>query len=249
MNKKTIMILLAVMVALTMVATIASASRKHQRASGDDLAKIARGGLLYDKWYKVLGMDKPKGTHPTYSKWKGKKKGSSTWRCKECHGWDYMGKKGAYKKGSHFSGIPGIRSLWGHSEAKVIVVLKNKDHQLGDSIPASDMEALAAFVSKGQFNMDRYINRGSKKAKGNRFNGERVYKTVCAKCHGMDGKKVNFGSEEKPEYVGTVAVKNPWEALHKIRMGQPGKEMPSMLAFPVQLQVDILAFTQTLPTK
>ena len=33
---------------------------------------------------------------------------------------------------------------------------------------------------------------------------------------------MNFKTEEKPEYVGTVAVKNPWEALHKIRFGQSG---------------------------
>jgi len=26
--------------------------------------------------------------------------GKDTWRCKECHGWDYMGVDGAYGSGS-----------------------------------------------------------------------------------------------------------------------------------------------------
>jgi thiosulfate dehydrogenase len=33
-------------------------------------------------------MDEPQGTHPSYPK-AGKKTGAGTWRCKECHGWDY----------------------------------------------------------------------------------------------------------------------------------------------------------------
>ena len=68
-----------------------------------DVWDIARGGQLYDKWYGVLGRQAPGDTHPGYTA-EGKKKGSSTWRCKECHGWDYRGAAGAYSKGSHYSG-------------------------------------------------------------------------------------------------------------------------------------------------
>lgn len=249
MNRIALKLVLAIMVSLMMTTLSAWANVELEKATGEELAQIVFGGVLYDKWSGALGVDAPKQTHPAYAASKGKRKGSGTWRCKECHGWDYMGKDGAYKSGSHFSGIPGIRSADGASESKLVAVLKNKDHQLGEHIPTAGMKALAAFMAKGQLDMDQYIDRGSKKAKGNLGNGERVYMTVCTKCHGDDGKKINFKDEKKPEYLGTVAAGNPWETLHKIRMGQPGKEMPAMLAFPVQLQVDVLAYSQTLPTK
>ncbi len=54
---------------------------------------ISRGGQLYDKWWAVIEADAPKTTHPAYPA-AGKKKGSTTWRCKECHGWDYKGRDG-----------------------------------------------------------------------------------------------------------------------------------------------------------
>ena len=34
--------------------------------------------------------------------------GAATWRCKECHGWDYMGVDGQYGHGPHKTGFPGI---------------------------------------------------------------------------------------------------------------------------------------------
>ena len=69
-------------------------------ADEDDRSEVwsvARGGQLYDKWWAVLGHDKPKQTHPAYPA-EGKQKGDSTWRCKECHGWDYRGADGADTK-------------------------------------------------------------------------------------------------------------------------------------------------------
>ena len=34
-----------------------------------------------------------------------------TWRCKECHGWDYRGAPGAYSIGSDFTGIMDVRDM------------------------------------------------------------------------------------------------------------------------------------------
>ena len=70
---------------------------------------IARGGKLYDKWFKTNSTEAPKIANPAYpdsGKYKGKK--ASDWRCKECHGWDYAGKDGAYSSGKHFTGFKGI---------------------------------------------------------------------------------------------------------------------------------------------
>lgn len=46
-------------------------------------------------------------------------------------------------------------------------------------------------------------------------------------CHGGSGTGINFGDSKKPEFVGTVAYKNPWEFINKVRAGQPGTRMPS----------------------
>lgn len=217
--------------------------------SGEELAQIALGGNMYDKWAKLVEGNSPKGTHPIYAESKGKQKGKGTWRCKECHGWDYMGKDGAYASGSHFSGISGIRGNAGQSVGQVVAALKGNNHGLDKFVSQAELETMAKFVVFGQLDMDHYIDRSTKMAKGDIENGGRIFLTFCTKCHGDDGKEINFKNEKKPEYVGTVANKNPWETLHKIRVGQPDEDMPAMIAFPIQLQVDVLAYTQTLPVK
>ena len=217
-------------------------------SAAEHLVAIDRGGVLYDSWYGALGKEAPKETHPAYPK-TGKQKGAATWRCKECHGWDYKGASGVYSKGGHYTGIQGIRNMTYASESVIVAILKNKTHGFDQLIPGKDMEALAHFVAHGQIDMDVYIDRATKKAKGNPARGERIFQTTCARCHGSDGKLINFKTPPKIEYIGTVANKNPWETLHKIRMGQPGVSMISMLAFDVRDHIDILAYAQTLPQK
>ncbi len=212
----------------------------------NELAELAKGGVLYDKWYKELDLKVSKETHPGYSS-AGKKKGSSTWRCKECHGWDYKGKDGAYAKGSHYSGIKGIRGAAGQSKMFVINILKDSTHQYGNLMAAADLRALASFVVSGQMDMKYVIDSNTKAASGNLHNGGRIYQTQCAKCHGADGKKLDFGDNTKKVFIGTVAWANPWEALHKIRFGQPGDDMIGMIATSVTDQVDVLTYIQTLP--
>jgi thiosulfate dehydrogenase len=259
---------LAVGGALFACASVAApaVAAEHQKASGHqhvaqadrptspvssptNVWAISRGGQLYDKWWAVLEHDAPAQTHPAYPA-TGKKKGADTWRCKECHGWDYKGVDGAYGKGSHRTGIKGVRGAQGIDPARIIEILKDETHGLTeDMLPSSGMEKLALFVSLGQIDMDRYIDRATKKARGDALRGAQFFQTICANCHGYDGKEMNFSDEDEPEFVGTVAVDNPWEALHKIRFGQPGFPMVALGVLEVQSQVDILAYIQTLPTK
>lgn len=243
-----LMLLLAVFMAWPVIVW-AAGQHAQQSATGEQLARIMKGGLLYDKWYGELEITPPSATHPKYAASQGKRKGKGTWRCKECHGWDYRGRDGAYRKGSHFSGIAGIRGSAGGNMNRVIAELKGGQHGLGKYMPDSAIEALAAFVVEGQIDMDEYIDRESKKVRGDPDNGKRVYLTICARCHGDDGREINFKTKKNPVYLGKVARDNPWETLHKIRMGQPDEEMPALLAFPVQIQVDVLAYSQTLPVK
>ncbi|HJN53336.1 MAG: c-type cytochrome [Pseudomonadales bacterium] len=205
-------------------------------------SNIARGGKLYDEWYEIADGDLPSGTHPSYPK-EGKKSKNTTWRCQECHGWDYMGKDGAYAKGSHYTGLAGIRASAGADPAAIVAILKSDSHRFSeDNFSDEDFEDISLFVAKGQVEMDKYIDRASMAVKGDKAQGEAYYNTVCAGCHGRNGKQI-----KDMKAVSAVANGDLWQTLHKILNGQPGEKMPAMRAFPVQVTVDILAYIQTLP--
>ena len=212
-------------------------------AWGDDAASIARGGLLYDSWFATLGVKPPAAPNPAYptsGKYRGKE--GADYRCKECHGWDYRGKDGAYASGSHATGIKGIGALANAKPERILAVLQDERHGYQKLLAKKDLADLASFVARGQLDMDPYIDRKSKKAKGDAKRGAAFFNTVCAKCHGVDGKE-----QSKEEPIGKVARDNPWEALHKILNGQPAEEMPALRAFDLQIAVDILAHAQALP--
>ena len=208
-------------------------------------SSIARGGLLYDKWFAVIGAAKPKDTHPAWPASNTKKKGNATHRCKSCHGWDLKGKDGAYASGSYKTGIKGLRNFAGGSKAKVIAAMKDSTHGYSGKMSAKDFDDLANFVTAGQVDMDKIIDSKSKQVKGgNSDRGAAYYNTVCAGCHGADGKL----PKEMPA-LGGLSHKNPWEVVHKIRNGQPDEPMPAMQAFDLQVTTDILAHLQNLPKK
>ncbi|MBI4849480.1 MAG: hypothetical protein HY808_13045 [Nitrospirae bacterium] len=233
--------------ALLFASVIPAHAEELDKLTGKKFAQLARGGVLYDNWFEELGVKVDK-THPSYPS-AGKEKGSVTWRCKECHGWDYKGKSGAYSSGSHYTGIVGIRAYANQAPEEVMKILKNDTHSFGSMIPEDSLEALALFVAYGQTDMDLYIDRASKKSIGDPVNGGRIFLATCIKCHNEDGKAINFKDEKNPEYLGTVAKKNPWETLHNIRWGHPGSQMISLLFLGLKEQLDVLAFCQTLPEK
>lgn len=241
-------LLLLVLVAAAL-ASPPPATAQEEEAGDTELWRIARGGRLYDNWMKELLRDPPQGDHPAYPA-EAKQTGAATWRCKECHGWDYLGAAGAYAAGSHATGIKGIRRLAGADADRIAAVLRDRTHRFTpDLLPDKAVEALALFVGRGQIDMDALIDRDSRKARGDPSRGARFYQTICAVCHGFDGKTINFRDEAKPEFIGTVATENPWETLHKIANGQPGVAMVSLAALPIQDLVDILAYAQTLPAR
>ena len=210
----------------------------------EEVSSIARGGQLYDKWFKVIGAEKPKETHPAWPAFNTKKKGNATHRCKSCHGWDLMGKDGAYASGSYKTGITGLTQMQGKPNSVVISAMKDSTHGYAGKMNDADFTDLANFVTKGQFDIDAVIDRKSKKAKGSIAQGEKYYNTVCAGCHAKTGLE----PDDMPA-LGGLANKNPWEIIQKILNGQPDEQMPSMRAFDRQVAVDILAYLQTLPKK
>lgn len=209
---------------------------------------LSVGGRLYDDWMDALGVERPTTTHPAWPAANTKRSGAVTWRCKSCHGWDYLGAAGAYRSGAYFTGIGGVRAMIGKDPADIIKFFSDGKHGFTDAmIPPEAKERLARFLSEGQHDASDYID-ASGAAKGDAARGAAIFQNTCAACHGYDGRALGLG-RHGDESVGAVAKHNPWELLHKIRNGQPGQNMISLRAFPVEDAADVLAYAQTLPAK
>jgi len=146
---------------------------------------LAAGGRIYDNWWEALDREEPEGTHPAYPA-AGAQEGTTTWRCKECHGWDYMGVDGVYRSGSHYTGIPGINGAIGMDEATIASTLRSAPHGYTEEmINDEELARLAAFVSRGQVDMSAYINLETRVIiAGDIDHGRAIFQTVCAACHG-----------------------------------------------------------------
>lgn len=216
---------------------------------------VTRGGRLYDKWWSELELEAPAEDHPLWaSQTTNERSGSDTWRCKECHGWDYLGAEGAYGSGSHFTGFPGVYGAQEFDvEALVSVLSGEVDASHDFSVMGEEAVVdVASFLSESLIDLRMYVDPETKTvAEANTSNGESLYAETCAVCHGGDGRLINFGDEDDPEFVSAIALDNPWEFVHKVRFGQPASNMPSALDLGWSLQdvLDVLAFSQTLPTE
>lgn len=215
-------------------------------------SSASRGGRLYDNWWQETGVEEPSSDQPLWaSQTTNTRSGSDTWRCKECHGWDYKGVDGAYGSGSHFTGFPGVFGAVSQTTDEIVAILSgstNPDHDfsaMGDDA----IDDLAAFLKTGLVDVSSLIDPTTKTAiNGDSTHGKELF-VVCAACHGEDGLLLNFGTVDEPEYVGTIALDNPWEFLHKVRAGQSGTVMPAAMDgnWSMDDLLDLLAFAQTLP--
>ncbi len=209
------------------------------------LASVVHGGRLYDNWPKEANKPVPSMPHHAYPRDKAYADDPATnWRCKECHGWDYRGRTGAYSKGRHATGIKGIHGMAGATPESIIAILVDDTHEFERVLELRDLEDLAAFVSRGQIDMDAYIERETKSVKGDKTKSLTYFSTLCATCHGMDGRKI---ITMRP--LGHIARNQPWEALHKMLNGHPGRIMPPLRVLETQVLVNILAYVQTLPAE
>lgn len=211
---------------------------------------LARGGKLYDDWSAALAADEPVETHPAWPASNTEQSGAATHRCKSCHGWDYLGADGQYGSGSYLTGIPGIAGAAGRDAAGIVAVLRDETHgYTPEVLPEDEAGYLAAFVSRGTDDMNSVIDPGTGDVSADQVHGQEVFQTVCASCHGYDGRALNWGDADEPAHVGTEANANPWEVLHKIRNGHPGHEMIALRAFGLQDAADVLSYARTLPVK
>lgn len=211
---------------------------------------LSSGGRIYDNWWNALDQDAPENTHPSYPA-TAKKSGSSTWRCKECHGWDLQGTNGVYNSGSHATGIIGIAGAIGWNEPKIAAMMRAPLHgYTTDMINDNEMTRLAAFVSRGQVDMAKYVDLATRKIKwGDLNNGRAIFQGTCAACHGFDGRALDWGSADKSKYIGTEAAAAPDEVFLKILNGHPGVAMLNLRVFGEKAIHDVLSYASTLPTE
>ncbi len=235
------------------------------------LADSVRGGLMYDRWWKETRVPQPVGDHPLYPAI-GLKAGAATFRCKECHGWDYRGADGAYGSGSHFTGIVGVAGTsrtpqelfdlltadpnvvpgghdmdaFGMSERDIWDVIK----MVREDVMFTCSGGLdAGRLCRTDVECDGGICDGNTAVAGNPAVGQGWFDNLCQSCHGLDGQELNFGTVGDPEYLGTVANSNAPEFLHVVRFGHAGFPMPSfqLVGFDKQVFADILTYAATLP--
>jgi len=199
-------------------------------------ADVVRGGLLYDKYWIVTGGVEPTGEHILYPSF-GAKTGNTTWRCKECHGWDYIGKDGRYASGSHYTGIKGLypasKSLW-----SAFMSLKDDHGYDSGELDDAAIWDLVKFYREGLIDISIILSEdgaftGDVDLGGNLYNngvpgyesGSTITNISCGSCHGSDGtNELVAGFDAFP---GFLSNENPQEFLHKVRFGHPGSLMPA----------------------
>jgi thiosulfate dehydrogenase len=179
--------------------------------------------------------------------------GAETWRCAECHGWDYKGVAGAYASGSHQTGFPNlILVTQDMTEEDIVAHLRGENdqaHDFSNFIDEGSMRQLAVFLKEGLIDDSEYIDSTSLKViNGNLEHGNELYDSTCAECHGEDGATLIFRTEGLDETLGDVANRDPFRFLHRTRFGVAGTEMPVGydLGWVPADGRDVLMYAQTL---
>lgn len=211
---------------------------------------MAAGGRIYDNWWEALDREKPEGTNPVYPE-NAEQEGAVTWRCKECHGWDYLGAEGIYRKGSHFSGIKGVMGASGVPPEALMTTLRDANHPYTqEMITDEEMLRVAVFLSQGLVDMRSFIDYETRKVipgSGDFERGRAIFQTTCAACHGFDGRALDWGEDGEHNFVGTEAQEVPDEVFNKISNAHPGAAMINTRAFPMSDRISLMNYIATLP--
>lgn len=194
-------------------------------------ASIARGARLYENWSLESGQREEILPHPEFRTKSNRVEAADTWRCVECHGWDYQGNHG----------FGGIRARLNGKASEVIALLKAKPHGFDGMMRAADFVDLANFVTRGQIDPEP-LNQTALRLKSGAASFENIFATTCAYCHGMDG-----GRQRGIRPLGETARQQPAKVLHLVLNGHAGGNMPALRAFGADFAAGMLAYAKTLP--
>ncbi len=230
----------------------ATSARTIQAASDE----ITVGAQLYDQWFAVLETAPPSGNMPIWERQTtNTRSGPDTWRCSECHGWDYKGSEGAYGSGSHYTGFPNVMKLATEMPTAEIVAhlkgSKDPSHDFSKYLDDTSLNKLARFLKEGLIDDGAFIDSTTLKVKGGSLeHGQQLFESTCSACHGSDGKKIVFRTEGVNEALGSLANRDPYRFLHRTRFGVAGTNMPigRDLGWEPADGVDVLAYAQSLPS-
>ncbi len=199
------------------------------------------GGQLYSDWPQVMLFRGPFRKHPL---WTGSPSAinTETWRCVNCHGWDYRGSDGVGGDLGVVSNVPGLRHLAGADRRTVADGITRGEHGFAaEQLSADALAFLVEFLIEGQLAVVDLAARARDLGADTKAGAVR-YASVCRVCHGPDGARLNLGSERFPDTLPTLARSKPWKFLHGVRFGHAGV-MPAFLMLEEAEFLNLLAFS------
>ena len=219
------------------------------------LGNAFRGAQLYDNWMAVLDVPAPEGEPILwYLQDTDKIQGADTWRCQECHGWDYKGDQGAYADGNHVTGFKGIQDMIGKTNEEIIAYLdgtNNIDHNFIEFFSEKEMNDLAAFMLTKQVDLKLLVNYDTREILGHQENGQVYYIDTCQECHGENAANIIVNHDGFDMYISDLAYVDPWQAIHHARFGKANLDVQHAFeesGLSLYKIIDVLAYVQTLPT-
>ena len=221
---------------------------------------IARGGLLFDKWWNVKGVKTITTPDFRNKQWVASDGTSDTnivsddetWRCSMCHGWDYDGAEGALNNIQHdfHSGISGLYSLGTllNDKSTIVSLISNgitgvQDHTFSKYLSIEDINDIADFMLDNNTGIpaSKSIYQ-SAKTNGDATAGKLIYENTdagaCIACHGSEGTSLSRAD------LGYLSVTNPEAFIHTVQYGHPGSNMVTQFnnypGFTIEQASDVL---------
>jgi thiosulfate dehydrogenase len=254
-RSRRLLILLFILVAIIILSAATSGRATPPPQTDLPPGDPLRGGKLYVNWYLITSAEFGLEQHPLWPENPNNQVPPQlTWRCVNCHGWDYLGSDGITMTGLYRrAGWPGLFGMTADTPEEILPWLDgqaNPDHNFIDYLAPQDLADLAAFLSSGLVSPELIADLDNRFANGTVEVGQTAYQDQCMACHGGEGEKINLGSLQTPIFLGDMAWINPWHISHILRYGHLSARVPpaAELNLSFSQQIDILAFLQTLPT-